>query len=296
VADTYTVERGDTLSHIATAHGQTLQELLALNPTIADPNKISVGQRVNIPEAAPSPASAPTNRRTGDVLKQHLADLTRAQIHKAEDFRANAYPDPEHGREKPTTGFGTTRMSPGAINYLKSIGKDPDKVFTIGKGGQSVSRPQAIRMADIATGSFIDQLRKAYPNFDSYPEPSQVAMIEMAYQLGVRGMVGFNNMTAALRAPNVNWDTVANEGLDSRWGRRYNTRATRVTNQLRSGKDWTPPAPPPTPEVLEVPEVPKTPTVPKPTETNLQKSGHYLRPSVPLCAGRLIKALKTPPK
>jgi hypothetical protein len=45
----YTIKKGETLSKIATAHGVTLEELLAANPSIKDPNKISEGQQIIIP-------------------------------------------------------------------------------------------------------------------------------------------------------------------------------------------------------------------------------------------------------
>jgi nucleoid-associated protein YgaU len=63
----YTIKKGDTLSKIAVAHGLTLEELMAANPTIKDPNKISEGQQIIIPlpqdqsggSAAPSGSAAP---------------------------------------------------------------------------------------------------------------------------------------------------------------------------------------------------------------------------------------------
>jgi spore coat assembly protein SafA len=45
----YIVQPGDTLSVIARRFGITLQQLLAANPQITDPNKIFPGQRINIP-------------------------------------------------------------------------------------------------------------------------------------------------------------------------------------------------------------------------------------------------------
>ena len=46
---TYTVKPGDTLSKIATRNGLTLAQLLQANPQIKDPNRISVGDPVNLP-------------------------------------------------------------------------------------------------------------------------------------------------------------------------------------------------------------------------------------------------------
>jgi LysM repeat protein len=52
---TYTVQPGDTLSGIAEAFGVTLDELLAVNPQITNPDLIFVGQVINIPGEAPPP-------------------------------------------------------------------------------------------------------------------------------------------------------------------------------------------------------------------------------------------------
>ena len=46
---TYTVKPGDTLSKIATRNGVTLAQMLQANPQIKDPNRISVGDVVNVP-------------------------------------------------------------------------------------------------------------------------------------------------------------------------------------------------------------------------------------------------------
>ena len=46
---TYVVKPGDTLSKIAKQNGVTLAQLLQANPQITDPNKIRVGQTINVP-------------------------------------------------------------------------------------------------------------------------------------------------------------------------------------------------------------------------------------------------------
>ena len=44
----YTVKKGDTLSKIAKEYKTTVQNILALNPAITNPNKIYVGQKVRV--------------------------------------------------------------------------------------------------------------------------------------------------------------------------------------------------------------------------------------------------------
>ena len=51
----YTIQRGDSLTRIASDHGTTVSSLLRLNPQIEDPNQIQAGQMLRMP-ATSSPA------------------------------------------------------------------------------------------------------------------------------------------------------------------------------------------------------------------------------------------------
>jgi LysM repeat protein len=50
----YIVKSGDTLSKIAAAYEVTVDQILEANPDIKNPNQISVGDRVVIPQPQPS--------------------------------------------------------------------------------------------------------------------------------------------------------------------------------------------------------------------------------------------------
>jgi LysM repeat protein len=54
----YVIKKGDTLSKVANKFGVELDALLAANPAIKDPNKISLGQQIVIPTAAPPSTEA----------------------------------------------------------------------------------------------------------------------------------------------------------------------------------------------------------------------------------------------
>jgi LysM repeat protein len=51
----YTLKKGDTLSKIATKNGLTIEELLAANPDIKNPNKVAEGQQIIIPTPSAEP-------------------------------------------------------------------------------------------------------------------------------------------------------------------------------------------------------------------------------------------------
>ncbi len=53
----YVVKTGDTLTSIARKYGLTVDDLLAANPQIKDPNKIKVGDQITIPTPGSSPAA-----------------------------------------------------------------------------------------------------------------------------------------------------------------------------------------------------------------------------------------------
>jgi LysM repeat protein len=47
---TYTVKAGDSFSKIATRNGLTLAQSLEQNPQISEPNRIKVGDVINLPD------------------------------------------------------------------------------------------------------------------------------------------------------------------------------------------------------------------------------------------------------
>ncbi|OGN87360.1 MAG: hypothetical protein A2X23_05425 [Chloroflexi bacterium GWC2_73_18] len=59
-AAVYVVKAGDTLSGIADTLGVTLQQLLAANPQISDPDKIKIGDKIYIPGTGPVPVPSPS--------------------------------------------------------------------------------------------------------------------------------------------------------------------------------------------------------------------------------------------
>ena len=59
----YTIKKGENLSKIAADHGLTLDELMAANPQIKNPNRIAEGQQITIP----TPSQAPPDEFGGSA-------------------------------------------------------------------------------------------------------------------------------------------------------------------------------------------------------------------------------------
>lgn len=64
------------------------------------------------------------------------------------------------------------------------------------------------------------------PFYSALPEHTQDALTEMAYQLGIDGLLEFHVMIAALRVGNLHSASAA--ALDSRWAREVPERAART--------------------------------------------------------------------
>ena len=65
------------------------------------------------------------------------------------------------------------------------------------------------------------------------PDIVRRALVNMAYQLGVTGLLGFGKMWAALEQQN--YSLAAEEALDSVWAKQTPTRAREVASWIRSG-------------------------------------------------------------
>ena len=91
---------------------------------------------------------------------------------------------------------------------------------------------EELLMRDIATTRAA--LRMAWPRIDEFDPARRDAFINMAFQLGVSGLMQFEAMRAAAIARD--WETAARQAIKSRWAKQTPERARRVAEQIRSGK------------------------------------------------------------
>ncbi len=75
-------------------------------------------------------------------------------------------------------------------------------------------------------------LARALPWLADEPEPIRRALQNMAYQLGIGGLLNFRRMIAALQAGN--YVEAARQALDSTWARQTPNRAARVAALIRN--------------------------------------------------------------
>lgn len=149
----YTVQRGDTLSGIARAHGITLRELLAANPQFTqsgrNPDLIYPGENVVIPETGPASPSRPTSPASGSspastgggstsgctsctissqTVATSPANRARTRIGVGEEVRLTVSPGP-----------ATWAITSGAGNLSPSRGSHTSVTYTASDTGGSVT-------------------------------------------------------------------------------------------------------------------------------------------------------------
>ena len=115
--------------------------------------------------------------------------------------------------------------------------KCPADKWTIGYGFnlEALEMPQAVAdmwlqhiVVDIVT-----KLNK-HSWFMRLDQKRDAAIIDMAYQMGLNGLLGFKGMIKALES--YDYEAAANELLDSKYARQTPARAKRNADIIRSGE------------------------------------------------------------
>ncbi|MEX0385849.1 glycoside hydrolase family protein [Spiribacter onubensis] len=115
--------------------------------------------------------------------------------------------------------------------------EDSEGFLTIGYGrliderrGGGISQSEADQML---THDIIDvtaQLSARKPVFRSLPEPVQESLVEMAFQMGVAGLMKFHDMWASLEVED--YAGAHDAALDSDWADETPQRAREVADRL----------------------------------------------------------------
>lgn len=142
-------------------------------------------------------------------------DLASRQLKNDEGIKLEAYEDPLNPKTGPTTiGYGHT---------------DPDV-----KKGMKITQQQADELHNKDLDTAEKAARTVVPNYDQLSPERQAAFINMAYQMGAKGLADFKNTIAA--AQKGDWNAVANSIIASKYAQQTPGRAARVAEQLRTGQ------------------------------------------------------------
>lgn len=109
--------------------------------------------------------------------------------------------------------------------YKDTVGK-----FSIGVGrnldDNGINEREALMMLDADLEWVRDDLDRNAPWWRRMPEPAQRALMNQCFNMGWPKLSAFRNMLAALQA--ADYETAADEALDSRWSKQVGDRARRI--------------------------------------------------------------------
>ena len=117
--------------------------------------------------------------------------------------------------------------------------RDSEGLLTIGYGTlieTGITEAEAETLLASRLGDIVGELERRRPLGREVPAPVARALCNMAYNLGVPRLLGFQRMWAALAAGD--YERAADEALDSKWARQVGARATRVAALIREGGRW----------------------------------------------------------
>lgn len=75
----------------------------------------------------------------------------------------------------------------------------------------------------------------ALPWFGHLNEPRQAVLLQMAFQMGTKGLLGFPNTLAAVH--DERWDDAASGMKASKWAQQTPNRVARLAKQMQTG-EW----------------------------------------------------------
>jgi GH24 family phage-related lysozyme (muramidase) len=127
----------------------------------------------------------------------------------------------------PTVGVGFNLDAPGAQAAIQVLGLDYNQVRS---GGQTLTDDQIDTLLDQTVNQAIQGARQVVPSFDSLPDDKQVVIVDMVFNLGVRG---FSQFVHAIQAVNSqDWATAAQQMQQSAWFRQVGARASADVNLM----------------------------------------------------------------
>lgn len=117
--------------------------------------------------------------------------------------------------------------------YRDTLGK-----LTIGVGRcldtKGITNAEAMQLLDNDIADVFNDLMARTSWFRFLDPARQVAMCDMAFNLGINGVLNFHDMCAALERKDYN--TAAKEMLDSLWHKQVGKRAEELAEIIKTGK------------------------------------------------------------
>jgi lysozyme len=108
------------------------------------------------------------------------------------------------------------------------------RLIDVRKGG-GITREESAYLLANDIKEMTEAVIQALPWVAALPEPRAAVLIGMAFQMGVAGLLKFEQTLAAIR--DGHYDHAANLMLQSRWATQTPDRAKRMSRQIATG-EW----------------------------------------------------------
>ena len=98
--------------------------------------------------------------------------------------------------------------------------------------GTSISEDRVIEAFESDIETVLSDCNKLYSDFEDLPEEAQLIIANMMFNLGYPRLSKFKGMKRGVDSQD--WDTAADEMVDSRWYKQVTNRANRLVERMRS--------------------------------------------------------------
>ena len=117
--------------------------------------------------------------------------------------------------------------------------EDTEGYLTIGIGrnldAKGITEEEAIYMLENDVEQVVSQLQ-GYEWFNKLDTIRQKVIVDMAFNLGVNGLLSFKNMIQAIKENN--YHEASQEMEDSKWAEQVGQRADRLSEMMETGEDY----------------------------------------------------------
>lgn len=175
------VKSGDTLTRLSQQYGVSLQDILNSNPTITDPNKIAIGQSINLPNATFTGA-------TPEATLQQQTTNAQGEVFDALGRRIGRTTPTQTGTTQPMQQVGTQPVQQGQVQPVQpqqqianqmdtfasnsGLMQNPDGTYSPaqpqqdqsqqGFGTTKVAAPGQFGLGQSPINSYIDEYKRVY--------------------------------------------------------------------------------------------------------------------------------------
>ena len=169
------------------------------------------------------------NKTPSQFANQRIKDL-RAQsyfnmLSLNEGNKPRVYEDSKGNR---TIGIGFNLEDEGNRRFLEEQGIDINELFD----GRELSDRETKILYNHSLRQAFEDAQKFDPNLAQRPEAARMAIVDMAFNLGLTRLNKFKKMKAGLM--NNDYQTAADEMVDSKWYEQVKSRGPRMVNVMRS--------------------------------------------------------------